>query len=119
MTSIRIDNKLFEYKDSQCQFSFGTHATLYLTFDLKKNPTCKDFLLSLYDNRKTFDMISVKWTSQSNVIKSIDIDTNKNLFSMTVKSEIFETIPTNKRRDDLIDDILDKTLIDNNSINSK
>jgi len=106
MKIININNEFFEYLDIQCQFSFGTHATLYLTFDLKKNAEYKSRLISLYESEKSFNIISNKFTSENNIIKSFDLDPIKSLITLTIRADYLITIPQVERRDNIIEDLL-------------
>ena len=67
--SIKLNGDVYEYHDVQCQLTFGTHATLFISFDLTKNPEYKSNLISLYESDKNFDIISTKFASKSNRIK--------------------------------------------------
>jgi hypothetical protein len=104
--SIKLDGDVYEYHDVQCQLTFGTHATLYISFDLSVNPNYKSKLISLYESDKNFDIISNKFTSKSNRIKFFDLDNNKQILNITIKADYLETIPQDKRRDTIIEDLL-------------
>ena len=105
MKSIKIDGETYEYHDCQCQLTLGTHANLYLTFDIYKNPSYKKSIISLYESDKRFDIITTKFTSKSNLIKLMDIS-NK-FINLEIRAEMLETIPQDKRRDNIIEDLLD------------
>lgn len=105
MKSIKIDGETYEYHDCQCQLTFGTHANLFLTFDIIKNPSFKKSIILLYESKMRFDIITTKFTSKSNLIKMMDIS-NK-FINLEIIAEILETISQDKRRDNIIEDLLD------------
>jgi len=105
MKSIKINDETYEYHDCQCQLTFGTHANLYITFNINKNPSYKKSIISLYESDKRFDIITTKFTSKSNLIKLMDIS-NK-FINLEIRAEMLETIPQDKRRDNIIEDLLD------------
>jgi|694.fasta_scaffold35506_12 hypothetical protein len=117
MKSIKIDGETYEYHDVQCQLTFGTHANLYLTFDISKNPSYKKPIITLYESDKRFDIITTKFISKSNNIKLMDI--SERFINLEIRSEILETIPQDIRRDNLLDDILTPTFRENDSINKE
>lgn len=105
MKTIKIDGETYEYHDCQCQLTFGTHVNLYLTFDISKNSNYKKSLISLYESEMRFDIITTKFTSKGNLIKMMDIS-NK-FINLEIRAELLETIPQDKRRDNIIEDLLD------------
>lgn len=113
----KLNNELYEYHDFQCQYTFGTHAILYITLDLSKNPDYKSKFISIYENKKIFDIISTKLISRSNLIKLIDID--KHFIRLEIKADLIETTPQDKRRDNIIEDLLSPTFLNNQSINNE
>ena len=115
MKSIKIDSETYEYHDAQCQLTLGTHAVIYITFDIIKNSEYKQKLIFLYESKKKFDIISSKFLSRSNTIKMMDLS-NKFL-TLQIKSEILETIPQDERREEIINDILKTTFIRTQDIN--
>lgn len=117
MKSIKIDGETYEYHDCQCQLTFGTHANLYLTFDISKNPSYKKLIITLYESDKRFEIITTKFVSRGNMIKMMDI-TNQ-FVNLEIRAEMLETIPQDKRRDNLLDDILTPTFSETDSINKE
>ena len=117
MKSIKIDGETYEYHDCQCQLTFGTHANLYIAFDMDKNPSYKKPIITLYESDKRFDIITTKFISKSNNIKLMDI--SERFINLEIRSEILETIPQDIRRDNIIEDILSPTFSEPDSINKE
>ena len=117
MKSIKINDETYEYHDCQCQLTFGTHANLYITFNINKNPEYKKLLITLYESNKRFDIISTKFVSKSNLIKLMDI--SNQFINLEIRAELLEIIPQDKRRDDLLNDILTPTFPKTGSINKE
>ena len=107
MREIKINNEIFSYREGSCQLSLGSHATLYYSFDIIKNPDYKKKLLDLFDNRLRFDVISNKYIAKSSMIKSIDID--KTFLNLTMKCEILHPLNTDERREDILEQLLNST----------
>jgi len=116
MKSIKLDGDIYEYRESHCQLTFGTHANLTLSFDLSANPNYKSKLISLYESDKYFDIIHTQFTSKSNRIKFFDLDSNRQVLSLSIRADYLETIPQDKRRDTIIEDLLSPTFSENDSI---
>lgn len=117
MKWIKIDGETYEYHDCQCQLTFGSHAILYVTIDINKNPSYKNPIISLSECNKRFDIITSKFISKGNLVKMMDI--SNQFINLEIRSLILETIPQDKRRDDIIDDILTPTFTKNDSINKE
>jgi hypothetical protein len=115
MKLVKIDNETYEYHDAQCQFSLGTHAVIFLTFDIIKNQEYKQKLIFLYESCINFNLISSKFISKSNTIKMMDL--SDKFLTLQIRSELLETIPQDERRDEIIDDILKTTFIRIRNIN--
>jgi hypothetical protein len=103
--TIKINEDTYEYVDVSCQLSLGAHADIYISLDLKKHPGYKAKIISLFESNNAFIIISTKFVSKSNLIKLMDIDSDK--ITLNIRSEILETISKDERRDDVINDILD------------
>jgi hypothetical protein len=107
MKTIKINEDVYEYLDAQCQLTFGTHADIYLTFDVLKYPGYKSKIISLFESDKAFSLLTTKFVSKSNLIKLMDIDTNR--ITLTIRAEILETISQDERREEIINDLLDNS----------
>ena len=105
MKSIKLDGDTYEYHDCQCQLTLGTHANLYLAFDIIKHPEYKKRIISIYESNKRFDIISNRFVSKANIIKLMDISSQ--YINLEIRADILETIPQDKRRDNIIEDLLD------------
>jgi len=114
--NIKIENEVFEYHDVQCQLAFEKNATLFITFDIQKNPHYKKHFLNIYDNEIKFHILSSNFISKINMIKSIDL-TSK-LLTLIIKSESVDVIPADQRRDDIIEELLNTTFENKDSINN-
>jgi hypothetical protein len=110
MREIKINNDTFIYSDGGCQLSFGSHATLHYTFDLHKYHQYKHDLLTLFDSRIRFDIVSTKYIAKSTIIKTLDIDNN--FLTLTMKCEVINALNTDERREDLLEELLNSTFND-------
>jgi hypothetical protein len=106
MQSIKIDDNIYFYRSALYQPTFGSHGTIFLSFDLNNYSEYKLDFFSIYDNKRTFKFISSKLISDCCRISTIDIDNNKGIFNLTIKSDFISEIDTGERRDQIIDDIL-------------
>ena len=94
------------------QPTLGSHATIYLTFDTNQFKEYKKEFFDFYDNKETFQIVTNKFTSEENTIKTIDFDINKDILNLTIKTDILRDIEIGERRDQIIDDILNSTFDD-------
>jgi hypothetical protein len=117
MGQIKINEKVYTYKLIMIQPTLGSHATIYLTFDINQFKEYKKEFFDFYDNRETFKIITNKFTSEENIIKTVDFDINKNILNLTIKTDILRDIEIGERRDQIIDDILNSTFDDKQNIN--
>lgn len=106
MKSFKIDGNVYEYLEASCQLSIGTHASLYYSFDLNKHTDYKNYFLNKYDNRILFEIVSPKYIAKGSIIKSIDLDNNKQILNLSIRCDIFQTIETNERREDILVELL-------------
>lgn len=123
MSWIKIDNELFETKSESVQFSIGSHATISVSFDIDKNPNYLDHFIkiyegnhSLYPNKMKFDIEHTNFIGRGTMIKSMDTDFGK-IMNIDFRCDILEVIDKQERREDRIESILDKTLLNNKDIN--
>jgi len=134
---IKIDNDVFHVDDVSVQLSMGSHASIYLSIDISKYPSYKDYFIKKYDAQNStsgqvlqsnsnglptwttmikFDMISSKFIAKGCIIKSIDTDFTTKI-NLNIKCDMLETADLQGRREERIEDILnDKTLSDKDDI---
>lgn len=115
-TWIKVDGETFFIDHASIQLSLGTHATIHITLDIQSNPTYSKHFIGIFDLHKKFEMSSAKFLARGCHIKSIDIDF-KNKMILNIHSDFLENENIDERREILINDILDKTLPENNNIN--
>ena len=48
---IKINNETFFIKDMTIQLSLGSHASLQLSFDIKRYPNYSDIFFNKYENK--------------------------------------------------------------------
>lgn len=106
MRSIKIDDNIYFYRSALYQPTFGSHGTIFLSFDINSYSEYKLDFFNIYDNKRTFKFISSKLISDSCRISTIDIDNNKGILNLTIKSDFITYIDPDERRDQVIDDIL-------------
>jgi len=112
---IKIDNDPFDVIDVTVQFSIGSHTTTYISFDLNKYPKYLNYITSLYENHQRFELSSNRFIAPGSYIKSIDVDFDTKM-NVTVKSDIFNAVDTQQRRDEIIDELLNNKTSENKTI---
>lgn len=113
---IKIDNDLFDVIDVVVQFSIGSHTTTYISLDINKNTNYLKYFTNLYENHSSFTMNSSKFVAPGSFIKSIDVDFDTKM-NVTIKSDIFNPIDIQERRDEMIDELLNnETYTNKNNI---
>lgn len=113
---IKINNKIFECLEGFVQLSTGSHATINLKFDLSKNPDYEKFLIKIYESNLIFTLFSTNFESVGSRIKSIDIDFSSKKMELLIHSDILNTKDVSIRREDVINEILQKTFKDEEDI---
>lgn len=106
MKSIKIDDNAYFYRSTLYQPTFGSHGTIFLSFDINSYSEYKLDFFNIYDNKRSFKFISAKLISDSCRISTIDIDNNKGILNLIIKSDFIYEVDTGERRDQIIDDIL-------------
>lgn len=109
MSQVKIDEDIYYTKVLMIQPTLGIHATIYITFDISTHPDYKEYFFDLFDNRKTFKIITTKTISIDCKISSIDYDINQSNLNLTIKTDMLRNIDTQERRDEIIDDIINST----------
>jgi hypothetical protein len=112
---IKIDNDSFDVIDVTVQLSIGSHTTTYISLDINKNPNYLKYFTNLYENHSSFIMSSVKFVAPGSLIKSIDVDFDSNM-NLTIKSDIFNPVSIQERREEIIDELLNNKTSENKTI---
>ena len=113
-----------------------SHASIYLSVDISKYPSYKDYFIKKYDAQNSsgqllssdsnglpswtpvvkFDMMSSKFVARGCMIKSIDTDFTTKI-NLNIKCDLLETADLQGRREERLEDILnDKTLSNKDDI---
>lgn len=112
---IKIDNDPLDIIDITVQFSIGSHTTTYIGLDLVKYPKYLNYITNLFDNCQKFELSSNKFIAPGSYVKSIDIDFDSKM-NVAVKSDIFNPIDKQERRDEIIDELLNNKTSENKTI---
>ena len=112
---VKIDNDLFDVIDVTVQLSIGSHTTTYISLDINKNPNYLKYFTNLYENHSSFTMSSIKFVAPGSLIKSIDVDFDSNM-NLTIKSDIFNPVSIQERREEIIDELLNNKTSENKTI---
>jgi len=121
MKWIKINGEIFSYKELSTQTSIGSHTTSFLTIDMNQNPNSYDFFSKLWDSHSMSNGIlthkkDIVFNVRTNnmelhgcLIKNIDFDFNLSLISLGIISDYSTMIDVSERRDEIIEEILNKT----------
>jgi hypothetical protein len=112
---VKIDNDVFDVIDVTVQLSIGSHTTTYISLDINKNPNYLKYFTNLYENHSSFTMSSIKFVAPGSLIKSIDVDFDSNM-NLTIKSDIFNPVSIQERREEIIDELLNNKTSENKTI---
>ena len=112
---VKIDNDIFDVIDVTVQLSIGSHTTTYISLDINKNPNYLKYFTNLYENHSSFTMSSIKFVAPGSLIKSIDVDFDSNM-NLTIKSDIFNPVSIQERREEIIDELLNNKTSENKTI---
>ena len=112
---VKIDNDIFDVVDVTVQLSIGSHTTTYISLDINKNPNYLKYFTNLYENHSSFTMSSIKFVAPGSLIKSIDVDFDSNM-NLTIKSDIFNPVSIQERREEIIDELLNNKTSENKTI---
>lgn len=115
ITWVKIDNDIFDVVDVTVQLSIGSHTTTYISLDINKNTNYLKYFTNLYENHSSFTMSSIKFIAPGSLIKSIDVDFDSNM-NISIKSDVFNPINIQERRDEMIDEILNNKTSENKTI---
>ncbi len=109
---VKICNEIFNCLEGSVQLSLGSHATINLKFDLNKYPNYELFFIKIYESDKIFEMTSSNFESIGCKIKKVDIDYLNKKMEISIHSDLLESKDLSKRREDIINDLLQKTFND-------
>ena len=112
---VKIDNDIFDVIDVTVQLSIGSHTTTYISLDINKKPNYLKYFTNLYENHSSFTMSSIKFVAPGSLIKSIDVDFDSNM-NLTIKSDIFNPVNIQERREEIIDELLNNKTSENKTI---
>jgi len=112
---VKIDNDIFDVVDVTVQLSIGSHTTTYISLDINKNTNYLKYFTNLYENHSSFTMSSIKFVAPGSLIKSIDVDFDSNM-NLTIKSDIFNPVNIQERREEIIDELLNNKTSENKTI---
>ena len=115
ITWVKIDNDIFDVVDVTVQLSIGSHTTTYISLDINKNTNYLKYFTNLYENHSSFTMSSIKFVAPGYLIKSFDVDFDSNM-NITIKSDVFNPVNIQERRDEMIDEILNNKTSENKTI---
>ena len=111
MTNIKIDNDYFEIMESSVEFSTGTHATIYIRIDITNQPNYLRYFTKMYEDQKTtlkkFTCMASEFEALGCIIKSIDTNF-KSIVNLTLRCDLLNLRDIQTKRDEIIEDILNK-----------
>lgn len=105
---IKISNKVFECLHESVQLSFGSHATVDLTFDIN-SCQCYDYFIKLSEIKNRFEIETQSFLAKGCHVKSLDINYNKGKMNISIHCDLLDPIDIKTRREDSINEILNKT----------
>jgi hypothetical protein len=83
------------------------YYTSYFIFDTKTNPSYINIFNNIFDSGKLFNIESTEYFYYDCLIKSVDIDYNKNILEITIRTKRVEDIDRQAKRSELINNLLD------------
>jgi len=101
---IKINDETFFIKDMTIQLSIGLHASLQLSFDIKKYPNYSNIFFNKYENREKFNIVGKDFEAKGTIIKTIDIDTNT--MNISLRCVLLNHKDISERREEIIDEVL-------------
>jgi hypothetical protein len=101
---IKINDETFFIKDMTIQLSIGSHASLQLSFDIKKYPNYSNIFFNKYENREKFNVVGKDFEAKGTIIKTIDLDTNT--MNTSLRCDLLNHKDISERREEIIDEVL-------------
>ena len=108
MTSLKINNEIFDVVDGSIQLSTGSHATIICLFDIEKNPSYEGTFIDLYEKNSYFRIESNRYYTTSTCIKALDLDFLKRRMSISFYCETLTAYDKSLRREEIIESLFDK-----------
>lgn len=99
---IKIDNCVFNIKEATAQLSMGSHATIELSVDSRKDYS--DFFFNKFESGTKFDIIGKNFDAKGALIKRFFL--NGNQINISIRCDILQNRDISQRREEIIDDIL-------------
>ena len=128
MQILKINNNHFEVECISTQLTIGSHGTISLTVNTLRHPNYYSYFTDIFDryNDEVFNQLPKSDTifnvQCKNIkgygcsLKSMDIDNTNHLMHLSINCNYLEEITVQEKRDELIDDVLNKTSSDKNNI---
>ena len=99
---IKIDGDIFYIKDYSIQLSIGSHASLEVKLENRKDYS--DFLFMRYESKSKFNLIGKQFEAKGVHIKGIDV--NLNQITLSLRCDILDNRDISERREEIIDEVL-------------
>lgn len=124
---IKIDGQIFEIEQGEAQLTTGSHASISIRLDLKRNATYYQFFIKKQEEQSSaymgsnaksskFDVYHRHFVARGTLIKTMDVSFDDEM-NLTLVCDILDAADPQERRDEIIDDILnDETLPKDNNI---
>jgi len=103
---LKVDNNVIDCKNLNCQLTLDEGANIFVEVDINANPDYSKIFISKYEMNKKFNIESTNFSAFVCYIKRLDILFNKSI-EMDIICEKID-IDISKRRDKIIDDILNQ-----------
>lgn len=113
MHTLKIRNEYFFVEDISTQFSIGTHGNLNITINTMKFPSYYKYFIDIFDSYSEFDIQYKNLRGYGCMIKSLDIDNMNYLLYVNIHCDYLEQVTVQEKRDELIDDVLNKKTSNN------
>lgn len=125
----KIKDDTFYAESISCQLSIGSHGDINISVDLNTYPSYRKYFYDQFDkvyNSRNgqlaykkdyiFDVITPHWRGIGCGIKSMDINTN-GILNLDLYCDYIHQENIQERRENIINDILNKTSDNKNDIN--
>lgn len=99
---VKVDGVVFNIKEYSVQLSIGSHASIDVSFDNRKDYS--DFFFEKYENKTKFNLIGKQFEAKGVHIKGIDVSLNK--IHLSLRCDILDNRDISERRDEIIDEVL-------------
>lgn len=99
---VKIDGGTFYIKQGSVQLSLGSHATIEISIENRKDYS--DFFFKKYDSGVKFNLIGKQFEAKGVHIKRIDVSLNN--INISLRCDILDDRDISERRDEIIDEVL-------------